>query len=386
MKTELLLARRYFFRGKAKHISFIGIISCLGVMLGVATVITAMSIVNGIDGGLMERIMRFREHLIVESFQPQQLNKVKEALESWEEVDVASLCLQTQVFAKFNSTIVPLAVKGVDFNNLQAREQFYQYVKKERASEGFFIGEGIKRRFFLKDKIEFYPLKKKLELQEESIRGAFSAGLYDIDNYYIVGDLEKVKELSSNYLLFLGVTLKEPFAAAQVKRKIEKSFPEEGLFASTWIENNSALFATLKLEKIAMFIILILITIIASFNIFANLTVKVVEKTKDIGILKALGLTNKSILAVFAFQGVIVGVIGTVGGVVLGLAVSYALKVYPFIRLPEEVFFTEYLPVVVNYADVAVVAGISLFISFVSSIFPAKRASKLPVCEALRYE
>jgi len=158
------------------------------------------------------------------------------------------------------------------------------------------------------------------------------------------------------------------------------------LMVSTWIETNEALFATLKLEKFAMFIILGLIIMVASFNIFATLTVKVVEKTKDIGILKALGFTGTRIMVVFALQGLMIGLIGVCAGSGLGLGICYLLQKYPFIRLPAEVFFTEYLPVAVNYSDVTMIALVGLAISFVSSLLPAFRAANLPACAALRYE
>ncbi|MBU1122804.1 MAG: ABC transporter permease [Candidatus Omnitrophota bacterium] len=386
MKTEFYLALRYLFRGKAKHVSFIGVMSCLGVVLGVATVLVALSIVNGIDGGLMERIMKFKDHIIIESLDDDvQLPQIKDAINGWEEVEYAAITLNTQVFAKFKNTVVPLVVKGVDFNDSSGKKLFFPYIKEEFGDEGFFVGEGIMKRFFLSDSIEFYPLNKKLHLEEEKIRGTFSVGLYDVDNYYLVTDLERAKSFSPNYILTLGLKLKEPFAADKVKAKISQKFGGD-IFVNTWIDTNQALFATLKLEKIAMFIILSLIVIIASFNIFATLTVKVVEKTKEIGILKSLGFTNRKILSIFTIQGVFIGVIGTFGGWALGLAICFMLKTYPFIQLPEEIFFTRFLPISVQVGDMVVIAIVSIIISFVSSLFPAIRAARLEICEALRYE
>ena len=385
MRFEFYLARRYLFRGKAKHISFIGVISCIGVILGVATVIVAISIVNGVDGGLMERVMRFKYHLVVESFQEEDLYRAAKVIDSWQEVESAAVCVHTQVFAKFNETIVPLVVKGMDFDNAKEKEFLYQYVIKEKEDNGFLIGEGLARRYFINDEMEFYPLQKKLALQKEKIRGVYKVGLYDIDNYSVISDIERVKKLSPHYHLYLGLRIDQPFKADQVRERILADFPE-GLFVSTWMESNQALFATLKLERIAMYIILTLIVIVASFNIFATLTVKVVEKTKEIGILKAVGFTSRKILSVFTLQGLIIGAIGAVGGSALGLAICFLLQKYPFIKLPEEIFFTEYLPVTVNYFDVFMIGAISLFISLVSSWLPARRASRLPPCEALRYE
>lgn len=385
MGTELYLAWRYLFRGGEKHISFIGVISCCGVILGVATVIVALAIVNGVDGGLMERIMEFRDHLTIESSDASNLDRVKQVIDKWEEVETSAITLQTQVFAKFDNMVVPLAVKGIDFNEQGGKKLFSSYIKEEFSDTGFFVGESLSRRFSINEKIEFYPLRKKLALQEEKVRGIFSVGLYDIDNYYIITDLEKAKELSENYLLVLGVKVKDPFAAGKLKKKIQADFPRN-IFINTWIETNQALFSTLRLERIAMFVILTLIIIIASFNIFATLTVKVVEKTKDIGILKALGFTNRMILSIFTLQGVMLGIIGIFGGTLLGLGACYVLDTYPIIRLPQEIFFTEYLPVSIQQGDIIMIAAVSLVISFISSLFPALRASRLNVCEALRYE
>src|SRR3989338_1111947 len=204
MLTEFFLARRYIFRGRHRHISFIGIISCFGIAIGVWALIIAFSIVNGIDGGLMKRIMRFQDHVIVDSFNEEDLVQAKQELERWSEVEAVYFSLNTQVFAKFSDTIIPLAVRGLELSDPKAKELFYQYVEKEYSPEGYFIGEGLKQQFSIEQEIEFYPLDKKLALQKQKVRGFFKVGLYDIDNYYLVADLEKAKTLSPNYTLFLG--------------------------------------------------------------------------------------------------------------------------------------------------------------------------------------
>ncbi|MBN3040547.1 MAG: ABC transporter permease [Candidatus Omnitrophica bacterium] len=386
MFKEIFLAWRYLFRGRAKHLSFIGIISCLGVILGVATVIIAFSIVNGIDGGLMERIMRFREHVIIESWDDAPLDKVKEEVDTWPEAEFATLNAQTQVFAKFNDSIMPLLVKGIDFSDLEGKDFLANYVLDEFDDKGFFIGEPLEQRYRRNNKtLQYYPLQKKITLKEEAIRGVFSVGLYDIDNYMIIGDLDLVRSLSPNYHYYLGLRLKEPYQANQIKEKVLRKFPE-GYLVSSWIDTNEALFATLKLEKIALFIVLALIVLIASFNIFATLTVKVVEKTKDIGILKSLGFSSRKIVSIFTLQGLILGSIGVTGGTLLGLGLCYYLQKYPFIKLPQEIFFSEYLPVVVDYTDVFWIVIVTVLIAFSSSLIPAYRAGKMVACEALRYE
>jgi len=384
MKSELFLARRYLFRGKAKHLSFIGVISCLGLILGVFSLIVAFAIVNGVDGGLLRRIMEFRDHITVEGLDRAKLQEVKNEISTWEEVEIAYLWLQTQVFAKFEE-IAPLVVRGIDFSDPAAKKFFYQYVKDDFGGEGFFIGEGAWRRFMVGENIEFYPLEKKLRLKEERVKGIFRTGIYDIDNYFIFYDLEEAMNLSPNYILLLGARIKDPFSAAQVKDKIRRKFPE-GIFVSTWIETNQAIFSTLKLERLALFIILSLIIIVASFNIFAILTIKVVEKTKDIGILRSVGFTARNILSIFTLQGLILGIIGVLGGSLLGVGACYLLMEYPIIRVPQEIFGAEYLPIAIDYQDVGLISLAGIIIAFLSSLIPAYRASRLIPSEALRYE
>ncbi len=384
MLTEIFLAFRYLFRGKARHVSFIGIISAIGIVLGVATVIVAVSIVNGIDGALLERIMQFQYHITLDTRDSDQLYLMQKELSKEEGVEDSSLSVRTQVFAQIGDTIVPLVVRGFQLDDPGQEQFFSQYIKEEFNDSGFFLGKGLSRRFFFKDKIEFYPLDERLTLEKEPIRGYFETGLYDVDNYYLISDLEKAKNLSPHYHLFLGLRLSEPFAADRLADEIARRYPQS--IITTWTETNQQLFATLRLQKIALFIILSLIIIVASFNIFATLTIKVVEKTKDIGILKSIGFTSRRILSIFTLQGLVLGVIGTLGGVTLGLGICFFLEKHPIISLPEEIFFTPYLPVSVDYGEVILIGVVAIFISFLSSIWPARRACRFCPTEALRYE
>jgi len=385
LKTETFLALRYLFRGKSRHISFISIVSCLGVMLGVATLIVVISVMNGFDKDLMSKLLRFNYHITIESMHRDIPDSVIKEVKNIEGVKSASIFLQTQIFGKFNDYIVPLVVRGVDLNNNYERKTFYRYVIKEKGQEGFFAGDGLRRRFLLNDKILYYPLKRKLKLQEAKIRGVFKVGLYDIDNNYLVCNINEAKELGDNYLLFLGVRVDDPFKVEAVKKRL-KELEDKGFTVSTWIETNGALFSALKLEKITMFVILSLIVVVASFNIFSTLTIKVVEKTKDIGILKSLGFDSSHILSVFSIQGLILGIIGVASGVVFGIVLCFMLKEYHFIRLPQQIYYISYLPVTIKPRDIALIASLGVLLSFVSSLFPAVRASRLKPSDALRYE
>ncbi len=383
--TEIFLAFRYLFRGKARHVSFISVIACLGIGLGVATLIIVISVMNGFDKELMSKLMRFNYHITIESLKGEFPSHILKEIKAINDIESASIFLQTQVFGKFNGYIIPLMVRGVDFDSHFEKELFYRYVIKENNEDGFFVGEGLKRKFFLEDNLKFYPLERKLKLKKAKIRGVFKIGLYDIDNNYIVGSLKEVRSLSNNYLIFIGVRVKEPFRVDNVKRQLQ-GIVEKGCMVNTWIESNSALFSALKLEKTTMFIILSLIIVVASFNIFATLTVKVVEKTKDIGILKSLGFNPLRIVSIFTLQGVILGLVGVVLGVGVGLSICFLLKEYRFIHLPQEIYYINYLPIMVNIKDIVLISLLGIILSFISSIFPAIRASRFNPSEALRYE
>lgn len=384
MFTNFYLAGRYFLRGRARHISFISIISCLGVALGVFALIVVISVMNGFDNDLMDRLLKFNYHLTVETPDRELLPAIKARIDGIEGVESSSLVLQTQVFAKVDKYIVPMMVKGFDFKDQKEAQAFNQYVEKDFKNEGFFVGEGLYERLGLQDTIEYYPLDKTFKLKEEKIRGYFKMGIYDIDNNYLIVDLEKAKNLSANYYMFLGMRIKDPMEAKKIKNIITQEFPH-GLAVNTWMDNQ-ILLSALQLEKLTMFVLLSLIALVASFNIFATLMVKVVEKTKDIGILKALGFTSGKILAIFSLQGLFLGLIGVFLGTVSGLGLCLLMQKYHFIRIPVDIYSIEYLPVFINYRDVFLIAVLGLLFSFISSLFPAIRASRLSPCEALRYE
>ncbi|OQX80535.1 MAG: hypothetical protein B6D56_04880 [Candidatus Omnitrophica bacterium 4484_70.1] len=386
MRTILFLSLRYLFKGKAKHISFISIISCLAVAVGISTLIIVISVMNGFDKDLMNKLLRFNYHLTVENVNKGFPQGIVEKIREIPGIESANFYVQTQVFAQLGNLILPLFVRGIEFHDERERKAFYRYVKEEKnVQSGFFIGEGLKKRFCLGEKIQFYPLKRKFKLVEGKVRGVFKVGLYDLDNSYLVCSLEKAKSLSKNYLLVLGIRVSNPFKIKRIKEKIS-SLLGEGFIVSSWMDYNHTLFSALKLEKITMFIILSLIVLVASFNIFATLTVKVVEKTKDIGVLRALGFNSKKVLSIFSLQGGMLGIVGVLLGVILGVGISLFLKKFQFIRLPQEIYYIEYLPVSINYKDIILISSLGILLSFFSSFFPARKASKFPPSEALRYE
>jgi lipoprotein-releasing system permease protein len=218
--------------------------------------------------------------------------------------------------------------------------------------------------------------------------GIFDSGMYDYDMNLIFFNIHKAQEISGTQGRISAMSLKldNVYFADTVKRELRSTMGYEYTY-KTWMEQNQNFFAALKLEKLTMFIILTLIILVASFNIISTLIVMVVEKTKDIGILKAIGMSSRDINRIFMVQGLTIGFAGTFAGTLGGIILCYLLKTYQFIRLPQDVYYIDRLPVSLQvWPDLTLVVCASMFITLVSTIYPALKAASLKPVEALRYE
>jgi lipoprotein-releasing system permease protein len=230
----------------------------------------------------------------------------------------------------------------------------------------------------------FTPAMRQFE-----VTGTFSTGLYDYDLANLYARLEDVQSLlairGNDQISGIGVRVAAPWEAGLVADTIRArlGFPYE---AEGWEVTNRALFSALKLEKLAMWVILFLIVVVAAFNIVSTLVMVVVDRTREIGILKSMGMTDQGILRVFVLQGVWIGVIGTLVGTVLGCTLSWVLDTYEIIRIPPDVYFVDRLPVALEPLDVVLIVLASVAVAFVATIYPALQASRLQPVEAIRHE
>ena len=217
------------------------------------------------------------------------------------------------------------------------------------------------------------------------VTGLFEYGMYEYDSSLAWVHLDEARKLlgSKDRISALGVWVEDVFSAAYVKNAILKNLGSP-YYARDWMEMNQSLFSALKLEKTAMFIILTLIVLVAAFNITSALIMMVMEKTRDIAILKAMGATSAMIRKIFIFQGMIVGLTGTALGTFLGVFICVILKKYQFITLPSAYPFST-LPVQLEYLDVILIAASSMVLCLLSTIYPCRRAAAMDPVEALRY-
>ncbi len=221
------------------------------------------------------------------------------------------------------------------------------------------------------------------------VTGTFTTGMYEYDTQNVYTRLQDAQELlgieNTDEVSGIGVRTVDPGMATQIGDAIQTKlgFP---YYVESWITTNRSLFAALKLEKLAMGLILFLIVVVAAFNIVSTLVMVVADRTREIGILKAMGMTRRGILRVFVLQGAWIGVVGTVAGTLLGLVLCWVLGRYQLIPIPPEVYFVDHLPVSVEVLDVVQIVAASIAVAFAATIYPALQASRLEPVDAIRHE
>jgi len=395
MWLEFFISKRYLLtKRKQKFLFLISAISILGVAVGVAALIVVISVMSGFDYDLRNKILGNMAHItIVHPEGKLEYPKLIQALKGLNQIRGISAQVQAQGFILKEDRFLPLMIKGIkpedeikvsDLKNCMIGGSL-----EELDSSGIILGKELVSVLGLKlnDEIVIYnPQGKDFTFK---LKGIFYSGIYDYDLNFVYVRLEKAQEifgLKENEATQIGIKLNNLYLAQKLKDKIEKLLGFEYTIRS-WQEINKNFFSALKLEKITMFIILSLIVLVAAFNIASTLVVTVVEKTRDIGILMAIGLNKKAIKRIFTFEGLLIGLIGVTLGSVVGISISLLLKRYQFIKLPQDIYYIEYLPVrLVFWPDIVLIVLVAILISLFSTIYPASCASRFKPAEALRYE
>jgi lipoprotein-releasing system permease protein len=391
---ELFISWRYFAtKKKQKFLWIMSMISAIGVAIGVMTLIVVISVMTGFDEDLKDKITGHISHIQIEGFQPfSNYQSIVSEIKKIEYVQEASPYILGQVFLYSQGRFFPLGLKGIDLDEERKITKIKEYLVRGDLNldrDQVIIGKELSYNLGLDlgdELVIFSPnLSKPKSLK---IKGVFYSGMYDYDLNLAYTNLETSQEIFNlhNKIQGIGVKLQDLFLAQRVKKRIQESLGE-GFFVSTWMEKNKNFFAALKLEKITMFVILTLIILVASFNIIATLQVMVFNKTKDIGILRALGLSRRGITLTFIFKGLIIGSFGIVSGCALGIVLCQLLKNYQFIKLPKDIYYLDRIPVVTKlWPDLVLIVVATFLIILISTIYPAKRAANINVAEALRYE
>ncbi len=410
MSFEYFIASRYL---KAKHrhafISFITFLSMAGVTVGVMALIIVISVMSGAESYFTSQILGVESHIIVRRHGGTitDYKDVIKRIKAAKGVLSASPFVYSQVMLRSASGISGTVLRGVDpesdgtpikgFDKARLIKSLKPRIMtgpgasapgiilgKELASTlGVSEGEMI---YLISPKGMMSPIGHMPVMKRFEVTGIFESGFYEYDASLAYIHLQTAQQLlrTGDAVSGIGVRVDEIYQADKISKTIvaDLGFP---YWTLDWKQMNQNFFSALKLEKKAMFVILTLIILVAAFNIASSLIMMVLSKTKDIAILKAMGATDRSIWKIFVFKGFAIGFIGTLLGVVLGTIGCFVLKHYKFIELPGDVYYFTSLPVQLEFFDVLVIVAAALGICFVSTLYPAFKASRFNPVEAIRY-
>ncbi|MBM3245452.1 MAG: ABC transporter permease [Candidatus Omnitrophica bacterium] len=395
MKAHLFISLRYLFaRRKEKFISLISVISIAGIAIGVMALIVVIAVMAGFDKDLRDKIVGNYSHITISAYRgiaDKDYEGLAKKVSGHRHVKSVSPFVQGQILLKEDNRFIAVGIKGIDPDIESKVTKFSQYLVYGKAGDlgpnSIIIGKEM--AYFLGirpgDIVNAYsPLGKPYDLK---VVGIFSSGMYDYDMNLVFTNIKTAQEILGmpGILSAMGVKLDNLYLADKVKKELQGKVGFDYVL-KTWMDANQNFFAALKLEKFTMFIILTLIILVASFNIISTLIVMVVEKTKDIGILKALGMSSSDIRKIFTYQGLMIGSGGVIAGAFSGIGLCLLLKKYQFIKLPQDIYYLDKLPVAIDWFDIGLIVSAAMAIIIVSTIYPARRASSFKPVEALRYE
>ena len=409
MSFEFFVARRYLFsHRKQAFIYVISLMSIIGVALGVAALVVVLGVYNGLTTDMRDKILGANAHGIVLSYIPDAFGKnpgLRDEILHTPGVTGATPFIYTEVMLSSGDGVKGLMLRGVDPRTAPGVLSMLKAIKKGSingletgdGTPGIIIGEELAKHIGLgmgsrvnllspsgeKTTTGFQPRIRPFE-----VAGIFKTGMYEYDSSLAFVTLDAARELlglDPGFLSGIEITVDDVYRADEITKELTDNIGNP-FYARSWMDMNANLFAALKLEKIGMFILLIMVVLIGSFSIVATLVMLVMEKTRDIAVMLSMGATRKMIRRIFMYQGTIIGFVGTMLGYALGLTVGYLLKRYQFIKLPENVYTLDHLPIIITVPDVLIIGGAAMLLCFLSTLYPARQASRLKPADALRYE
>ncbi|MES0362605.1 MAG: lipoprotein-releasing ABC transporter permease subunit [Desulfobacteria bacterium] len=422
MSFEFFVGLRYLrARRKQAFISLITFISVAGVMLGVMAMMVVLAVMTGFEKDIKSKILGANAHIRVMS-RDGKLDRHEEVMTGIEDVEgvkASAPFIYSQVMLRRGSSVSGAILRGIDPSRAgqvvdiekSVKETDLQALTRIRipdshagsteggnASPGIILGKELSHLLAAYRGDEVYvvspfsgsltPIGGRIpHMKKFKVVGLFDSGMYDYDTSFAYVSIESAQQILRLGPSVHGIEVKvdDIYSVDQISKSIVKRLGT-GYWTQDWMQMNKNFFSALKLEKTVMFIILVLIILVAAFNIISTLIMMVMEKNKDIAILKSMGATSQSIMKIFMLDGLVIGVAGTILGIMGGSVLCFLLKRYEFIKLPSDVYYISTLPVRVQVVDVALIALSAIAISFLATLYPSYQASRLDPAAAIRYE
>lgn len=404
---ELFVSLKYLgAKRKQTFISIITLISIAGVTLGVFALVVVLSVMSGFERDLRDRILGTTAHINVLSLKgniPDYENIIR-SVEKMEGVVAATPYIYSQVLISGERGSSGAILRGIDVDRALKATGIGKFVRQGKIEDlslegpipSIILGKelALSLALFPGDYLEVMtpsggisPFGSIPEARKFKVVGIFESGMYDYDSGFAYVGLKEAQKLIALAGSVTGIEMKVKniYNAREIASRIQAKlgFPYT---ARDWMRSNRNLFSALKLEKVVMFIILVLIVFVAAFNIISTLIMVVMEKTKDIAVLMSMGVRRESIKKIFALEGLIIGFIGTTAGLLLGFLGCLVLDRYKFIHLPSDVYYISTLPVNMEPLTFLIIAACAVTICYVATVYPALQAAKIDPAEALRYE
>ncbi len=393
MSFSSFIAKRYLW-SKRRH-PFVGVVSTIsvvGILVGVAALVTVLAVMNGFDEELKSRLVGMRAHLVVEKEAPfEDAQAVRERLARLPGVKASAPYVEGQALFQSGDWGTGVLVRGIDPASEKTVTRFFSYLTQGTLGgrpDGIVIGSEMAKRAHLSIGSTISLATQTTEKPAVfTVEGIFSSGMYEFDSNLAFLTLPNAQGIFGlgNSVSGVSVAWKNADDAENGRKTVQKELGYP-FYVRSWMDLNRTLFSALALEKLVMFLILALIIFVACLNIAGSLTIMVMDKTKEIGVLKALGAAPSDLMKIFAWDGLALGLAGAFSGLAVGLLLCYALKEFNWLELPKEIYYIDRLPVVIDVRDTALVVTVAVVLSFLSAVYPARMAARLDPVKALRYE
>ncbi len=373
--------------------------------MGVMALIVVIAVMSGFESDITKRILGVEAHILLEKKDGKfkDYKPVTAMLESMDQIKSVTPFIRTHAMIRSSFGASGVVIKGIapESGDSPGGKLNLKPLARKKGPDGksslpgiilgrdlafnlgVFKGDTV---YIISPRGMIAPYGYVPSMKKFVVKGSFNTGMYEYDSTLVYMNIDEARHIlrSGKKISGIEIRLTDIYEAQKLAGIIRKKLGP-GFVVKDWGMMNKNFFSALRLEKTAMFVILSLIVLVAAFNIAGSLVMMVMEKTKDIAILKAMGAKDKSIKKIFVFKGMCIGAAGTLAGVFFGSVLCFLLKHYEFVRLPQDIYYITTLPVKLNITDIMIIAVCALLISFIATLYPARQASGLDPAKAFRY-